>query len=460
MKLFNTLSREKEEFNPINEGEVKIYSCGPTVYNYPHIGNYRAYIFSDLLKRYLIYKGYDVKHVMNITDVDDKTIRDSQKEGISLKKFTERYTEAFYEDLKILNIINPEKFTLATEHIQEMIDMIKILIEKGIAYKGEDGSTYYNVRKFENYGKLARINLDELKQGASGRVTADEYTKEDAHDFALWKAYSEDDGEVFWETELGKGRPGWHIECSAMSTKHLGNTFDIHTGGTDLIFPHHQNEIAQSSGASGEDFVKYWLHNEWLVVEGKKMSKSEGSFFTLRDIIDKGYTGDQIRYLLMSTHYRQKLNFTFEGLDAMKNAITRLRDFMRSLEDAKGENNPKVDEILNNAKQKFEEAMDDDLDISPALAAIFDSVREINSIQISKEDAEKVKDQMLKFDNVLGVMGEEELEISEDIQKLVDEREEARKNKDYAKADQIRDTLLEKGIILEDKSDGVRWKRA
>ncbi|MBR9691967.1 cysteine--tRNA ligase [Candidatus Woesearchaeota archaeon] len=460
-KIYNTLSRKKEEFKPINKGKVGMYSCGPTVYNYPHIGNYRAYIVADLLKRYLLYKKFKVKHVMNITDVDDKTIRDSQKEGISLGDFTKKYTEAFMEDLSTLNIDKADKFPRATGHIKEMVATVKKLLDKGIAYKGDDGCIYYSVSKFKDYGKLAKIKVKELKAGA--RVKQDEYEKESASDFALWKAWDKEDGDVFWETEIGKGRPGWHIECSAMSSKYLGEQFDIHTGGIDLIFPHHENEIAQAEGASGKKpFVKYWVHNEWLLVEGKKMSKSLGNFFTLRDILDKGYDAMAIRYVLLATHYRQQMNFTFKDLDAAKSAIQRLNDFMLKLDEASGDKDLKeIRELIDVTRAKFEKAMDNDMEISEALAAVFEFVRSVNKLKLSAKDADKVKKLMLELDSVLGLeLSEvEKEELSEDIDELVKKREKARAKKDWATADSIRDELKEKGIILEDTPQGIRWKK-
>ncbi|MBI4140272.1 cysteine--tRNA ligase, partial [Candidatus Woesearchaeota archaeon] len=362
LKFYNTLSRKKESFKPIVAGHAGMYTCGPTVYNYPHLGNYRAYIFGDLLKRYLLYKCFKIKHVMNLTDVDDKTIRDSQKECISLKEFTERYAKAFFEDLQALNILPADIYPKATEHIAEMVGIIEKLLHGGFAYKGEDSSVYYKIGMFKKYGQLANIVVEQLEAGASGRVKKDEYDKEHVRDFALWKAWTPDDGDVFWETSLGKGRPGWHIECSAMSMKYLGSHFDIHTGGVDLIFPHHQNEIAQSEPMTGEKFVNYWLHNDWLLVDGQKMSKSLGNFYTLRDVLAKGYSSVAIRYLLLSTHYRQQLNFTFEGLDAAKNSLQRLWDFVQKLDEPKTtEDNSKVDKLIFDVKHKFEKAMDNDL---------------------------------------------------------------------------------------------------
>ncbi len=459
LNIHNTLSKKKEEFQPIKGKDVGMYTCGPTVYNYPHIGNYRAYVVADLLKRYLKYKGFKVKQVMNITDVDDKTIRDSQKEGISLKEFTRKYEKAFLEDLKTLHIDKADFFPRATENIEGMVNLIKRLMDKGLAYKGDDGSIYYDISKFKDYGKLSGMKIDKLKSGA--RVSQDEYEKESASDFALWKAYDEEDGDVFWETELGKGRPGWHIECSVMGTKHLGNHFDIHTGGIDLVFPHHENEIAQSEGANGVKFVNYWVHNEWLLVEGKKMSKSLGNFYTLRDLLEKGYSPLAVRYVLLGTHYRQQLNFTFKELDAAKNSIERLNDFMLSLDGPYSEeNNKEVPALIDKARKEFEDAMDTDLDISGALAALFNLVRNVNKIKFSITDANIIKDLIVEINSVLGLVELEREELSEELKGLIDEREKARAKKDFDTADKIRDELKEKGIVLEDTSEGVRWKKA
>ena len=462
-KIFNTMSRKKEVFKPLKKDEVTMYICGPTVYDYPHIGNYRAYVFGDLLNRYLKYLGFKVKFVQNLTDVDDKTIRDSQKEGVTLKEYTEKFIKAFFEDLDTLNIIRADVYPKATEHIKEMVAMVKTLLDKGFAYKSEDGCIYYSISKFKDYGKLAHLDPEQLKEGASGRVLSDEYDKENMRDFALWKAWTPEDGDIFWETEVGKGRPGWHIECSAMSMKYLGDTFDIHGGGVDLIFPHHQNEIAQAEGATGKQFVKYWVHNEWLLVEGQKMSKSLGNFYTLRDILEKGYHPMAIRYLLLGTHYRQQLNFTFKGLEAARNSLQRIWDFMQKLDELSGKGNAElVDKAIEKAKKEFDAALNDDLEISRALAAVFEFIKEINVAMsgLNKDDAKKIKDFMVDLDKVLGFIVVKKEKISEDIQKLVDEREAARKAKDFKKADEIRDKLKEMGIVLEDTPQGVRWKKA
>ncbi|MBN1644717.1 cysteine--tRNA ligase [Candidatus Woesearchaeota archaeon] len=463
LKLYNTLSRKREVFKPIKKTQVGIYCCGPTVYNFPHIGNYRAYVAGDLLNRYLKYLKYKVKFIQNITDVDDKTIRDSQKENKSLKQFTKPFIDGFFQDLKSLNVVPADIYPKATEHIAAMVATIKKLLNKGLAYKTKNGDIYFAISKFKNYGKLAHIDVTQLKEGASSRVRADEYDKENSGDFALWKAWTKDDGKVFWETEIGKGRPGWHIECSSMSTKYLGQPFDIHGGGVDLIFPHHENEIAQAEGAEGRKFVDYWFHNEWLLVDGKKMSKSLGNFYTLRDLIGKGYNPLAIRFLLVSTHYRQQLNFTFEGLNASKNSLHRIWNFMKKLDECNGKGDAKlVDNSIKKAISAFEKCLNDDLEISGALAAVFDLIKEINiSIAaLSKRDADKVKKTMKLFDSVLGFIIVEEEAIGKQIQKLIDDREKARKGKDFKKADEIRDKLKKQGIILEDTPKGVRWKRA
>jgi cysteinyl-tRNA synthetase len=462
--FFNTLTRKKEVFKSLEAGKVKMYTCGPTVYDFAHIGNFRAFLFEDLLKRWLVQRGFKVTHVMNLTDIDDKTIKGSQKQGLPLQQFTDFYVKAFFEDIKALNIEPADIYPKATEYIPEMVNLIKILMTKGFAYKGEDGSIYFSVCKFKDYGKMSKIKVGELKTGA--RVSQDEYAKEEAQDFALWKAWTFEDGDVFWETELGKGRPGWHIECSAMSMKYLGETFDIHCGGVDNMFPHHENETAQSEAATGKKFVNYWMHNEHLQVEGKKMSKSLGNFYTLRDLLAKGYDPIAIRYLLMSSHYRQQFNFTFEGLEAAKGAVDRLRNFVRRLHDVDGkESGGKVATFSSMAEACFGGSMDDDLNIGIALASLFDFVREINNLldsnMVSKGEAADVGGLMMKFDAVLGVIGKVEVEeaLSDDVDALVVKREEARKAKNWKEADAIRAQLKALGIVLEDTAQGVRWHR-
>lgn len=465
LKLYNTLTRRKEAFKPIEKKLVKIYSCGPTSYNYAHIGNFRAYVCVDILKRYLKYKGYKVKHVMNITDVDDKIIKGATNERISLKEYTQRYEKAFFEDIEALNIDKADIYPKATEHINEMIDIIRKLLKNGIAYKSEDGSVYYAISKFKDYGKLSHTKIQALKEGA--RVKQDSYEKGEAKDFALWKAYSKEDGNVFWETEIGKGRPGWHIECSAMSTRYLGNSFDIHAGGVDLIFPHHENEIAQSEGATKKSFVKYWIHNEHLLVDGKKMSKSLGNFYTLRDVLEKGYKAIAVRYLLLSTHYRQQLNFTFEGLKSATNTVDKINDFARRLMDVKNEKENKklgnkIKKLITKTRNDFIEAMDDDLNISKGLAVFHEFIKNINIVEdkLNKKIVNSVLKFLKEIDSVIGILEiKEKRELNEEEMRLIEEREKARKEKDWAKADKIRLELRSRGIQLDDTSQGVRWKR-
>lgn len=463
IRFFNTLTRRKEKFTPIEKGKVKMYTCGPTVYDFPHIGNFRAFLFEDLLRRWLEYHCFEVIHVMNITDVDDKTIRSARKQQIPLKQYTEYYTEAFFKDITTLKIKKANYYPRATEHIHEMVALVTKLIEKGYGYKGEDGSIYYDISKFENYGAMSKIKVNELKTGA--RVKVDEYAKEEAQDFALWKAWTEEDDEAFWETEFGKGRPGWHIECSAMSMKYLGETFDIHCGGVDNIFPHHENEIAQSEAATERKFVNYWLHNEHLLVEGKRMSKSLGNYYTLRDLLKMGYDPRTVRYLLLSTHYRQQLNFTFKGLDASKNAIDRLQNFMYRLLNADGKScGEKIRQLMRKMQKDFSAALDDDLKISVALAALFDFVREVNSLldygMLSREESKEVYKLMARFDKVLNIIGEvkRDEKLSKEAEKLIKKREESRKTKDWKTADKIREQLKALGIVLEDTPKGVKWR--
>jgi cysteinyl-tRNA synthetase len=463
IRFFNTLTRQKEAFVPIDPGRGRMYTCGPTVYDYAHIGNFRAFIFEDLLKRWLEYRGFKVTHVMNLTDVDDKTIKGSRAQGIPLKQYTDFYAKAFFEDAKTLNIEPATVYPRATEHIPEMVALIKALIAKGFAYRGEDGSIYFAISKFPDYGKLSKTQVHELKAGS--RVNADEYSKEEAQDFALWKAWTPDDGDVYWNTELGRGRPGWHIECSAMSMESLGETFDIHCGGVDNMFPHHENEIAQSEAATGKPFVHVWLHNEHLLVEGKRMAKSLGNFYTLRDLLAKGYEPMAIRYLLLSTHYRQQFNFTFEGLEAAKGAIERLTNVIRRLQDADGsERGGEAAELVTHAEQCFGDAMDDDLNVSVALASLFDFVRDLNNLLdanfVTKQEAERAVDFLSGVDRVLGVVGsvKKEEPLPKAAMGLIAKREEARKAKDWKTADALRQQLKTMGIIIEDTAQGVRWR--
>jgi len=463
LKFKNTFTRSKEEFQPIEPGKVRMYTCGPTVYNFAHIGNFRTYTFEDLLRRYLKYKGYDVFQVMNLTDIDDKTIRDSQAEGISLKEFTDRYIKAFFEDLDTLGIERAEVYPAATDHISEMVDIIKKLVEQGNAYE-IDGSYYYKISSFPDYGKLAHLDLDGLKAGA--RVASDEYEKDSASDFALWKAWDEADGNVFWETELGKGRPGWHIECSAMSMKYLGESFDIHTGGVDNMFPHHENEIAQSEGATGKKFVKYWMHSEYLIVDGHRMSKSARNFYTVRDLEEQGYPGVAVRYLLIATHYRQQLNFTITGLDAARNALGRYNDFIVNLSDFSGgeDSGGEADKYIEKVINSFEESLDDDLNISGAMGSVFDFIRDINRLKaenhLSSAERDKALATIKKIDTVLNFTYQAKDEsLDAEIEDLIKQRTEARKKKDFARSDKIRNDLIARGIVLEDTPQGVKWKR-
>ncbi|NIO36687.1 cysteine--tRNA ligase [Candidatus Bathyarchaeota archaeon] len=465
LRFYNTMTRKKEVFKPIEEGRVGMYSCGLTVYDYAHIGNLRAYVFVDLLRRWLEYRGFEVEHVMNITDVDDKTIRGMYREGVSLEQYTRKYTEAFFEDLQALNIKKAKVIPRATEHIQEMVRLVEALMEEGYGYRGEDGSIYYDISKFKDYGKLSKVKVKELKAGA--RVKVDEYGKEQASDFALWKAWDTSDADVFWKTKLGKGRPGWHIECSSMSMKYLGETLDIHTGGVDNIFPHHENEIAQSEAATGKKFVNYWLHNEHLLIEGERMGKSLGNFYTLRDLLRMGHDPSAIRYLLLSAHYRTQLNFTFDGLKAAKRALTRLFDFLERLENIKKEEDgEEIRGLLETSRKDFEDAMDNDLDISKALAAVFNLVKDVNILiderKLDRVGAEQVKNLIVEFDRVLGVLDSfwrQKEELSKEVEELIKKREKARKAKDWETADAIRGKLQKMGILLEDTPEGVKWKK-
>jgi len=461
IKFFNTLTRKKEEFVPLEDKTVKLYTCGPTVYDLAHIGNFRAYMFEDLLHRYLEYRGYKVVRVMNITDVDDKTIAGSAKEGISLKEYTERYTKSFIEDMEILRMKKPDYLPRATETIPEMAALVKKLLEKGYAYRKEN-SVYFRLSKFPEYGKLSHIDLSGIKPGA--RVETDEYTKEDVRDFALWKESAEK-GEIFWETDIGKGRPGWHIECSAMSMKYLGETFDIHTGGVDNLFPHHENEIAQSEAATGKQFVKYWLHCAHLLVNNEKMSKSKGNFYTIRDLLKKGYNPAGIRYLLLTTHYKATLNFTEKSLQQAENTARNYNDFYQKLDFYKGTAfNQKLSDGVKIAREQFINHLDDDLNISPALAAVFNLIKEsnicLNNGSFDGKNISEIKTFLEEIDTVLAILKSgEKKKLSGEIEKLIEEREQARKDKNFKRADEIRNYLKEQGIILEDTSDGTIWKK-
>ena len=461
MKFYNTLHRKKEVFQPLEKGKVTLYTCGPTVYDYAHIGNFRAYIFEDLLRRFLEYSGYDVLQVMNITDIDDKTIRRSIEEKMSLEDFTDKYTSSFFEDVETLKIIPAHHYPRATEFIPQMIETIKQLEDKGFTYTTEDGSVFFKISQFSDYGKLANLNPDQLKSG--DRVEDDEYGKEEGRDFALWKGFKPQDGDVNWDSPWGKGRPGWHIECSVMSTHYLSNHFDIHCGGVDNIFPHHENEIAQSCAASGEGFVNYWLHNEHLLVDGQKMSKSMGNFYTLRDLLEKGFSPEALRYTLISTHYRSKLNFTFEKVKAAQKCINKLRELKRRLKKIDNEE----DEVLNSETEtmlsKFSEKLGDDLNISGALGELFIWVNylfaELDNDKLDCCSAKGALSALRKIDSVLGVIDCANLEVDDIIHELIKDREKARSDKNWEKADEVRKQLDELGIVLDDTPEGTIWKR-
>ncbi len=464
LRFFNTLSRQIEEFHPIEDGKVRMYICGPTVWNFAHIGNFRTFVFGDVLRRYLKFKGYELTHVFNLTDVDDRIINEAAARGISIDKFTAPYIEYFWEDFDALGNERPEVTPRATHHIAEMIDIISTLLANGHAYES-DGSIYYRITAFPDYGKLSKISFSGNKAGGSERIDTDKYEKEDARDFALWKLVS-DDEPTGWDAPFGRGRPGWHIECSAMSMKYLGETFDLHAGGQDLQFPHHENEIAQSEGATGKLFSKYWIHSEFLKIDDVTMSKSKGNFFTFRDLREQGYSALAIRYLLLSVPYRKQLNFTFEGLQGAESTVERLRNFRSLVRDARvrASEGDGVSASAAKALTDFETAMDDDFNTAAALAAIHGMVREVNTALaadgIDEAGRDAVLDAVAKFDQVLGIFGTEEKELLEaDIEVLIAQRQAARADRDFARSDEIRDELAEKGIILEDTKDGVRWKK-
>ncbi len=464
LKFFNTLSRQVEEFHPIDKGKVRMYICGPTVWNFAHIGNFRTFVFGDILRRYLKFKGFELTHVMNLTDIDDRIINEAAARNISIDEFTAPFAQYFLEDFDALGNERPEIIPHATHHIPEMIDIISTLLANGHAYESE-GSIYYRIAAFPEYGKLSKISFSGNKAGGSERIDTDKYDKEDARDFALWKLVDEDE-QPGWDAPFGRGRPGWHIECSAMSMKYLGPTFDLHAGGMDLQFPHHENEIAQSEGATGKLFSKYWIHSEFLKIDDVTMSKSKGNFFTFRDLKEQGYSPLAIRYLLLSVPYRKQLNFTFEGLQGAETTIERLRNFRSIISDLKlaAGSNPEAVASVTKALADFETAMDDDLNTAAALAAVHDMVREINTIMANEgilaDDQAAVLDAVAKFDSVLGIFGEEaSVLLDHNIEALIAERQDARHNRDFARSDEIRDELAAKGIILEDTKDGVRWKR-
>ncbi len=470
LRFFNTLTQELEVFRPLKDNTVRMYTCGPTVYNFVHIGNFRTFTFQDILRRWLRYRGYTLDHVMNVTDVDDKIIANAAKEQKSLEDYTHVYTKAFFEDAAALRLEQPEHVAPATKHIPEMVDAIKKLAAKGNTYTN-DGSTYFRISTFHDYGKLSHNDFTGIRAGT--RVDLDEYDKADARDFVLWKGRK--GSEPYWSTPFGDGRPGWHIECSAMAMSYLGETLDIHAGGVDLIFPHHENEIAQSESITGKAFARFWLHSEHLQIESQKMSKSLGNFYTLRDLLDMGYQPETIRYLLASVPYRKKLNFTFEGLKAASKSIERLRDFEVRVTSAKL--HPGKNEIISErslaAIRQFEESLDDDLNTAEALAAIFEYVRAMNTAldddQFQEENRWDAARVLEVFDSVFDVLDPSEAldkdaaeptGLSEaQIDAYIEERNQAKKSRNFERSDEIRALLQEKGIVIEDTKDGVRWKR-
>ena len=464
IRFYNTLTRQKEEFAPREAGKVGMYTCGPTVYSFVHIGNLRTFMFQDLLRRHLKYRGFEIRHAMNITDVEDKIIRTCRETGEDLKSLTGRYTQAFFDDLEALGVEIPEHIPRATDHIDDMVALVQRLTENGHTYE-TDGSTYFKISTFEPYGKLSHFDIDTLKEGASGRVDNDEYSDEDARDFALWKAYVEDDGEVYWDTAIGKGRPGWHLECSCMSMGILGESFDIHCGGVDLVFPHHENEIAQSEAATGKPFVKYWLHAAHLNIDGQKISKSLGNTITLRTLLDEGHDPVAVRWALRSTHYRQPTNFSADTLAAAKQSVQRVRDFRMRLASVHQKSGIDLAEETAACESQFAEALDDDLNISGALAAVFDFIRMTNrhldEDELSATGAKSILEMLNRLDEVTGILGDAPAqEAPQEILDLVQERQEARRGKDFERSDAIRDELAEKGWILEDTPEGSRVKPA
>jgi cysteinyl-tRNA synthetase len=465
LRFFNTYSRELEEFHPLVSAgrEVKMYTCGPTVYSHAHIGNFRAYLFEDLLQRHLELREFKVHRVMNITDVDDKTIQGSRSASIPLAEFTAPFKQAFFEDLDILRIKRADSFPEATDprQIAGMIGMIKTLMERNLAYQADDQSIYFRINKFPAYGQLAHFDLSELR--STGRVKSDEYDKEHIGDFALWKAWDEEDGPVRWESPWGSGRPGWHIECSAMATHLLGEQLDLHCGGVDNIFPHHEAEIAQTEGCTGKKFVRYWMHCAHLMVDGQKMSKSLGNFYTLRDVLAKGYSGREVRYALMRVHYRAPLNFTWEGMEESREALARIDDWINRLETKSQEDN--VQRPTSNVQrptEEFEAALDDDLNISAALGVLFENIRKTNRFldegTLSSSEAQHWVQWWARIDRVLGVTGTKS-GIPDEIIALAEARVQARLAKDWRKSDELRDELAAKGWEARDTKDGQKITR-
>src|SRR6202162_1165540 len=463
LRFYNTLTQQVEAFSTLQPNLVRMYTCGPTVYNFAHIGNFRSFTFQDILRLWLRARGYKLDHVMNITDVEDKIIRNAAAEHKSLAEYTEKYTQAFLEDTATLRLERPERLVKATDHIKEMVQAIEDLGARGFTYQS-DGSVYYRIAKFPEYGKLSHNDFSGIRAGA--RVDVDEYDKANARDFVLWKAPK--DGEPFWESEIGPGRPGWHIECSVMAMKYLGETLDIHAGGVDLIFPHHENEIAQSEALTSKPFARFWLHSEFLNIEAQKMSKSAGNFYTLRDLLEMGYEPEAVRYLLASVPYRKKLNFTFDGLKAAATAIDRLRNFKLRLETEKFPDgaNEKILERTETSVQRFGEGLDDDLNTAEALAALFEFVRDANTAMDAGEfrtgNTGPALELLAHFDAIFDVLrpSQKQAGISDaEVGGLIAERAQEKKSIKFARADQIRQQLLDAGIILEDTKEGIRWKR-
>lgn len=469
MQIYNTMSKKKEDFVPIEEGKVRMYVCGPTVYNLIHIGNARPMIFFDTVRRYMLYKGFEVNYVSNFTDVDDKIIKRAIEEGVDSNVISERYIAECKKDMASMNIMPATTHPLATQEIGGMIDMIKTLIEKGYAYPAADGTVYYRTRKFAEYGKLSHKNLDDLRSGERDLKVSGEDQKEDPLDFVLWKPKKE--GEPFWESPWCQGRPGWHIECSVMSKKYLGEEIDIHGGGEDLVFPHHENEIAQSEGCSGHEFSRYWMHNAFLNINNHKMSKSAGNFFTVRDILEK-YDAMVLRMFMLSAHYRSPLNFSDELMESAKAGYERIVNSVSNLNFLlEGERAADLTEAekalmteLEGFRRKFESVMEDDFNTADAITAVFDAVKFANTNVSGASSAafiEAVKKEIVELSDILGLIVEVKQELGDaDIEKLIAERQQARKDKNFARADEIRNELLEKGIILEDTREGVKWKKA
>ena len=464
LKFYNSLTRRVEPFEPLTPGEAGLYTCGPTVYNFAHIGNFRAYAFEDVLHRALEYAGFRLKHVMNLTDVDDKTIRNSREAGVKLRDYTQRFKDAFFEDLATLGIEPASVYPAATDHIPEMIALIERLFKAGVAYQAADKCVYFSVSKFPGYGELAHLDRSGMRSGV--RIANDEYAKDDVGDFALWKAWDENDGDVKWDSPWGEGRPGWHIECSAMSMKYLGESFDLHTGGIDNLFPHHENEIAQAEAATGKPFVRCWLHCAHLRVDGEKMSKSLGNFYTLRDLVAKGWSGREIRYVLVSAHYRQPLNFAFDALSAARTALSRIDEFSTRMEALRA-GAPAAAEVpawVETQLKAFDEAICDDLNTPLALGAVFSLVNEGNRLAQSGKatpaDAAAALGALARMDKVLGVLAKPAAQAPQQVLALVEERAKARAAKDWAASDRLRDEISALGWIVKDTKDGPRLSPA